>query len=327
VNGISEEEYTALRDSLDRPLFNRSLRGQYPPGSTIKPFIGLAGLEYNTRLSHSHTYCKGWFQLPGKEHKYRDWKKTGHGKTNLNWALQRSCDVYFYELALELGIDKIHDFLARFGFGQRSGLDIGGESSGLLPSREWKRNKRNKPWYPGETLITGIGQGFNLTTPLQLAVATAALGTRGNLIEPTVVSSLSVANSIVPMEPPRRNEIKLLENNWDEVIKGMIDVVNAPRGTAKKISHDIQYVMAGKTGTAQVFGIGQEDKYKAKDLVKRLHDHALFIAFAPAENPTIALAVVVENGGGGSSTAAPIARKVIDKWLLKGLQPENVEMK
>lgn len=319
VNGIDSNTYRSLRDSPNRPLFNRALRGQYPPGSTVKPFIGLAGLEYGIELAHSHTYCRGWYQLPGSSHRYRDWKKSGHGKVDLNRAIFRSCDVYFYQLAQDLGIDRLHDFMSRFGFGQRTGIDIGGEVGGLMPSRQWKRAARHQAWYPGETLITGIGQGFTLATPLQLAVATATLATRGLRFRPKVVEAVRdnakgerETLAEVPLPPVRLQH----EEDWDEVIQGMEDVVHHARGTAHRVAKNIGYHMAGKTGTAQVFGIGQDEKYNAKELEKRLQDHALFIAFAPVEDPRIAVAVVVENGGGGSKAAAPIARKVMDYYLL-----------
>ena len=319
VNGIDYSAYTALKNDNRQPLFNRALRGQYPPGSTIKPFMGLAGLELGVTNSHSSTYCPGFYTLPGNERKYRDWKHTGHGTVNLNIAITQSCDVYFYDLALSLGIDNIHDYLDHFGFGRATGIDIVGELSGLLPSREWKRRRHDQPWFPGETIITGIGQGFFLVTPIQLATATAALANGGHLLQPNIVYAEQVANSsaLIPYAP------RLLENitinnqrHWDEVIGAMIDVVHSPRGTARAIGANSPYRIAGKTGTAQVFGLKEEEKYNAATLDEKLRDHALFIAFAPAEKPKIAVAVVVENGGGGGSVAAPIARKILDAYLL-----------
>ncbi|MCP4042934.1 MAG: penicillin-binding protein 2, partial [Gammaproteobacteria bacterium] len=302
----------------DRPLFNRALRGQYPPGSTVKPFIGLAGLEYELELAHSHTFCRGWFQLPGSTHRYRDWKKVGHGKVNLNWAILRSCDVYFYEMALALGIERMHTFMSRFGFGGKTGIDIGGELSGLMPSKEWKRGARGKPWYPGETLITGIGQGFTLATPLQLAAAVSTLATRGRRLRPRVVRAVvdQETGERVPMPIGTLESYGVSkEEHWDQVIKGMEDVVHHLRGTASRIGRGAEYRIAGKTGTSQVFGIGQEEKYDASKLKKKLQDHALFISFAPVEKPRVAVSVVVENGGSGSKAAAPIARKVMDSYL------------
>ena len=319
VNGIDSGQYADLQQSTDRPLFNRALRGQYPPGSTVKPFVGLAGLEYEATTTDRETWCPGWYQLPGRAHRYRDWKRSGHGKLNLNGAMMQSCDVYFYDLALELGIDRIHSFMSRFGFGEKTGVDIGGEVAGLMPSREWKRAVRNQPWYPGETLITGIGQGFTLTTPLQLATATASLAQRGERVQPRVVHTVidPEAGESQAIEPVAQPVVTLRDPaHWDLVIQSMVDVVHGTRGTARRIGLDAPYTIAGKTGTAQVFTIGQEEKYEAEELEKRLRDHALFIAFAPVEEPRIAVAVLVENGGSGSKAAAPIARKVMDHYLL-----------
>ncbi len=333
VNGIDGKTYGALRDSADRPLFNRALRGQYPPGSTVKPFMALAGLEYDMELARSHTFCRGWFHLPGSSHRYRDWKKEGHGKVDLNWAILRSCDVFFYEMALALGIDRMHDFMTRFGFGRKTGIDIGGELSGLMPSKDWKRGIRGKPWYPGETLITGIGQGFTLTTPLQLATAVSTLASRGIRLQPQVVQAVvepetgdKVLLPTVTLEPYLASKAE----HWDTVIKGMEDVVHGLRGTARRIGRGAKYRIAGKTGTAQVFGIGQDEKYDASKIDKRLQDHALFISFAPVDGPRVAVAVLVENGGSGSKAAAPIARKVMDHYLLSrlsldGQQPKKTE--
>jgi penicillin-binding protein 2 len=318
VDGIDAKAYRALLSSPDRPLFNRALNGRYPPGSTIKPFIGLAGLEENTEHSRQETWCPGWFRLPGKSHRYRDWKRGGHGKVALRRAIVESCDVYFYELALELGIDRMHRFMTRFGFGRKTGIDLRGESSGLMPSRQWKRGARGQPWYPGETLITGIGQGFMLATPLQLASATSTLAMRGVRLRPQVVlrqespetgEALDLVPETLETLSPRE------EGNWSEIIGGMMDVVHGARGTARKIGAGITYRMAGKTGTAQVFTLGQEEKYEEETLDKKLRDHGLFIAFAAVEGPRIAVAVLVENGGSGSKSAAPLARKVIDHFL------------
>ncbi|WP_177418313.1 penicillin-binding protein 2 [endosymbiont of Lamellibrachia barhami] len=317
VEGISSKAYTALRDSLDKPLFNRAIRGQYPPGSTIKPFIGLAGLETGVVSFNQQTYCPGFYQLPGHEHKYRDWKKTGHGQMAMEDAIIQSCDVYYYELARTLGIDRLHDFLTTIGFGSRSGIDLTGERSGLLPSREWKRKARREPWYPGETLITGIGQGYFLTTPLQLASATATLANRGQRIRPRMVESIDLPDGtrqVTQMESTQLTQVD--PEHWEQVIHAMQQVVEGMRGTARRIRSD-HYSIAGKTGTAQVFTVKQDEEYDEKTVEKRKRDHALFIAFAPVEEPRIAIAVIVENGGHGGSVAAPIARKVLDRYLLK----------
>ncbi len=250
VNGIDSKQYADLQGSPNRPLFNRALRGQYPPGSTVKPFVGLAGLEYEAATSDKETWCPGWYKLPGRSHRYRDWKRSGHGKLDLNGAITQSCDVFFYDLALELGIDRIHGFMSRFGFGEKTGVDIGGEISGLMPSREWKRAKQNQPWYPGETLITGIGQGFTLATPLQLATATASLAQRGTRLQPRVVHAViePEAGKRVELDPVGQPEVALRDAAlWDMVIEGMVEVVHGTRGTARRIGLDAPYNIAGKT--------------------------------------------------------------------------------
>ncbi len=317
VEGISTKNYKALQQDDNRPLYNRALRGQYPPGSTVKPFMGLAGLERGAIKYDSSIYCPGFFRLPGNTHRYRDWKKTGHGSMDIDSAIVQSCDVFFYKLAYELGVDRIHDFMSEFGFGDRTGIDLTGESTGLLPSREWKRRARRQPWYPGETLIIGIGQGYFLSTPLQLAAATAAIANDGTFYTPHVVDYLRSRESgeINPI-PPSAHPIPISrQQNWNDIRDGMLHVVEGARGTAKRIRSD-QYRIAGKTGTAQVFTVAQDEEYDEEALEKKLRDHALFIAYAPADDPQIAVAVVVENGGHGGSVAAPIARAIMDAHLL-----------
>ncbi|HSS64803.1 MAG TPA: penicillin-binding protein 2 [Gammaproteobacteria bacterium] len=331
VDGIDKATYDTLIGSPDRPLFNRAINGQYPPGSTVKPFYGLAGLEHKLDQAHETTFCPGYFQLPGKERRYRDWKKGGHGRVDLNRAIVESCDVYFYVLSQNLGIERMHNFMTRFGFGSPTGIDLKGESDGLMPSPKWKRRNRNQPWYPGETLITGIGQGFMLTTPLQLASATATLAMRGLRLKPEVLLRRVDPATLEPVEhvpnPPEVIEPGSAKN-WDDIVEAMRQVVHGPRGTARRISIGATYQMAGKTGTAQVFSVGQNEEYEEEEVEKRLRDHGLFIAFAPVDKPKIAVAVVAENGGSGSRSAAPIARKVIDYYLdsLKERAPDDGPM-
>jgi penicillin-binding protein 2 len=331
VDGIDKAAYDTIIGSPDRPLFNRAINGQYPPGSIVKPFFGLAGLEHKLEQAHESTYCKGYFQLPGKERHYRDWKKGGHGKVDLNRAIVESCDVYFYVLSQNLGIERMHTFMIQFGFGSPTGIDLKGESNGLMPSPKWKRRTRNQPWYPGETLITGIGQGFMLATPLQLASATATLAMRGLRLKPEVLLRTVDPTTLEPIEhdpdPPAIIEPRSAKN-WDDIVEAMRQVVHGPRGTARRISVGATYQMAGKTGTAQVFSVGQNEEYEEEEVDKRLRDHGLFIAFAPADKPQIAVAVVAENGGSGSRSAAPIARKVIDYYLnsLKERDPDGGPM-
>lgn len=315
VGGISVAAYAALRDHLDTPLYNRAIRGQYPPGSTVKPFVALAGLATGEVTTRSGSYCGGYFQLPGQSHRYRCWRKSGHGTMAMEAAIVQSCDVYFYRLANDLGIYRMNAYLADFGFGSRTGADIADEAGGLLPTPEWKERVRKSRWYPGETLIVGIGQGAFLATPLQLAAATAAMANSGTYIVPrfvratrTGIGAPLVATPMVKREIPDHDE-----SHWQAVIAAMLKTVEA--GTARRIRSDA-YKIAGKTGTSQVFTIAQNARYNAAALDKRLHDHALFVAFAPVDNPAIAVAVIVENGGGGGATAAPIARAVLDSYLL-----------
>jgi penicillin-binding protein 2 len=318
VGGIDNATYKALQNSRDQPLFNRALRGRYPPGSTIKPFVGLAGLEYGVISPDVTTYCPGWYQMDGDDHKYRDWKKGGHGVVNLDKAIVQSCDVYFYDLALTLGIDRLSNFLEPFGFNDLTGVDISGELAGLVPSRNWKRRVRHEPWFPGETLITGIGQGFTLVTPLALATATATLSRYGRHMRPRIVAATEDPNSneVVRFPAVPNMAVPVVKRaDWDYIIHAMTRVVNSLHGTARRIGRGAHYKIAGKTGTAQVFGIKQDEEYVAEDIQKRLRDHALFITFAPADDPQIAIAVIVENGGSGGAVAGPIARRVMDRYL------------
>jgi len=318
VIGISPVTYQALQHSPDKPLYNRALRGQYPPGSTIKPFVALAGLENGVIHAADRTWCPGYYKLPGQEHKYRDWRKGGHGEVNLDTAIVQSCDVYFYTLARNLGVDQMHTFLAQFGFGRPTGIDITGELGGLLPSRDWKRTRRNAAWYPGETLIMGIGQGYMLATPLQLASATATLAARGRRIRPRMAHAYRGPTTSGELRELPAEVVQIpqrAQHNWQDVIEAMQHVVETSRGTAKRI-FTTAYHIAGKTGTAQVFTVRQDEEYNEDKIDKKMRDHALFIAFAPVEEPRIAVAVLVEHGGHGGVVAAPIARRVMDRYLL-----------
>jgi penicillin-binding protein 2 len=315
VIGISTPAYQALQSSPDQPLYNRALRGLYPPGSTIKPFMGLAGLEYNAVNARQPLFCPGSYQLPNSPHRYRDWKKSGHGTVTLPEAITQSCDVYFYRLAGLLGIDHIHAFLQQFGFGEKTGIDLIGEKTGLLPSREWKMSKKNQQWFPGETVITGIGQGYYQVTPLQLAKATATLANSGKVVTPHLVNKISNETTAKPKENYQEITLPLKPENIKTVINAMVNVVHSNRGTARSISGGINYQIAGKTGTAQVINIKQNASYNENQIDFKQRDHALFISFAPADNPKIAVVVIAENGGHGGSVAAPIAAKVIKQYL------------
>jgi len=318
VGGISNKAYQSLRNNPERPLYDRALRGQYPPGSTIKPVIALAGLEFDKTTPWRTIRDPGFFKLPKQPRKYRDWKKGGHGMVDLDKAITQSCDTYFYDLANRLGIDNMHDMGSRFRLGQKTGIDLPGEASGLMPSRQWKRKRHRQPWFPGETLIVGIGQGYMLTTPLQLATVASCIAMRGACQTPHILKTR--------LRQGKGRENKTVEgwmvalknsNNWDHIIQGMVHVMHGKRGTGRRAAAGAKYQIAGKTGTAQVFSLKDDEEYEADKLARHLLDHALFIAFAPVENPQIAIAVVVEHGGHGGATAAPIARQVMDAWLLK----------
>jgi len=324
VDGIDPATWKELNESIDTPMVNRPLRGIYPPGSTIKPFMALAALELGLRKPSDAIADPGFYSLPGSSHRYRDWKKEGHGTVDLHKSVVQSCDTYYYRLAVDMGVERMHDFLAKLGFGKKSGLDMRGESSGLLPSREWKQKRFKQPWYMGETVIAGIGQGYHLTTPMQLAAATAMLANGGTFYRPRLVKA--VRDSETRKEQAIPPEVAWKDNfNPDYLARvraAMVDVLK-PGGTAARAGAGAPYAIAGKTGTAQVVGIKQGAKYDASRLAERHRDHALFVAFAPAEAPRIALAVLVENGGSGSGTAAPIARAVFDYYLL-GKKPQGV---
>lgn len=317
VNGIDSESYQALRDNRDKPLINRALYGRYAPGSTIKAFLGLAALEYQQNPERT-VVCPGWYSLPGDTHRFRCWKKTGHGAMNLHDAVVQSCDVYFYQLAVTLGIERMQTFLSGFGFGTKTGLDLKGESSGLLPTPAWKK-ARGQKWYGGETVVTGIGQGPILVTPLQLASAMATLANNGVRQAPRLAYGFIDPQSrdvhfieSQPLEPLTLQNPKHLE----AMLTNLTDVVHGASGTARGIGLTAPYKIAGKTGTAQVKSIGQHETYVEGAVPLHLRDHALFVAFAPVDDPQIAVAVIAENGGHGGSTAAPIARKVMDYYLL-----------
>ena len=321
VTGIDYKSYGELRDSLDLPLFNRALRGQYPPGSTIKPIIGLGGLESKVATREFSIWDEGKYQLKNDERIYRDWKRQGHGRINLSSAIAQSCDIYFYDLAFKLGVDGMSKYLGYFGFGKNMALDISDAREGILPTRDWKRALKGRTWYPGDSLNMGIGQGFMLATPLQLATAVSLIANRGEWKTPSLLKSVSSelggSEGLVRSRQVDHSDIKLNnQDNLDFIIQAMTEVMHGKRGSARGSGRNAKYRMAGKTGTAQVVGIKQGEKYDAEALKERHRDHALFVGFAPVNEPKIAVAVIVENGGGGSRAAAPIARALFDEWLL-----------
>lgn len=320
--GMTQAEFSSLQNNADRPLFNRAVRGTYPPGSTIKPMLALAALETGATNLTRKSVCIGYFQLPNNEHRYRDWKPQGHGPVDIHDAIAQSCDVYFYEVSTELGIDNMHDYLTRFGLGSATGIDVSGERNGIVPSREWKRrnfsDRDNQRWYNGETVIASIGQGFMLATPLQLASATAALATRGKRYRPHLVAAVEdpLTGQRTLVQPEQAADVEISnEFYWENILEAMHDVMQGPRGTARAVGVGAPYSMAGKSGTAQVISIAQDEEYDEEEIEERQRDHALFISFAPFNNPRIAVAVIVENGSSGSGVAAPVAKAVMDEYL------------
>jgi penicillin-binding protein 2 len=323
VDGIDPQNWDALNNSPDKPLTDRALRGQYPPGSTFKPFLALAGLELNKRSPQYSINDPGYFTLPGSSHRYRDWKAGGHGVVDLHKSLVVSCDSYYYSLAYDLGIDNIHSFVSQFGLGQKTGIDIEGEALGLLPSQEWKLKRFKEKWFAGDTVSVGVGQGYNLVTPLQLANATAILANNGIAFRPHLLRYVqdSKTNQLQILPSEVLYSLNFKPANLALVKNALIDVTG-PGGTAARAGANSPYPIAGKTGTAQVIALKQNEKYVENRVDERQRDHALFIAYAPADNPQIALAVLVENGGHGAATAAPLARQVLDFYLL-GKRPQS----
>ncbi|MHB8256839.1 MAG: penicillin-binding protein 2 [Acidiferrobacterales bacterium] len=319
VDGISTTAYKALMDNTDRPLLNRALDGRYAPGSTIKPFLGLGALEGGLNPNKTY-YCPGWYSLPGSTHRFHcwRWREGGHGVVDLHDAIVESCDVYFYNLAVHLGINRIDSILNEFGFGARTGVDVPGEFRGLVPSPAWKA-AHGLPWYPGETVIMGVGQGAVLVTPLELANATAMLADKGVGFQPRIVRAIEnpTTRVLTYLKPVPGHTVALSNmNDLKDIVHDMTDVVSSPRGTGYVMGHDAPYKIAGKSGTAQVKDMPASASYNAKKVAENLRDNAVFIAFAPAGNPRIAVAVIVEHGGFGGEVAGPIARKVMDAYLL-----------
>jgi penicillin-binding protein 2 len=319
--GLSQLEFQTLQNDVNQPLFNRALRGKYPPGSTIKPILALTGLQHDIIKHDAKSVCRGYYTLPGRTHRYRDWKPEGHGVINMHDAIAQSCDTYFYELAMETGIDRIAASLKAFGLGTATGIDIGPESGGLVPDRDWKRtrfsNREDQIWFPGETVITGIGQGYLLTTPLQLAQTTATIAARGQRFRPSLVRAIRdpVSGEVAVRQARTLPPVEAEPEHWDQIISAMEGVMQDSKGTARSVGRNAPWRIAGKSGTAQVFSIAQDESYEEAELAERMRDHALFIAFAPVDNPRIAVAVIVENGGSGSGVAAPIARKVMEAYM------------
>lgn len=321
VGGIPYRLYSYYRDHLDKPLYNRALQGTYPPGSTIKPFEGMGGLHYSLVDWKYQISDPGYYHLPGDSHQFRDWKKGGHGVVDLHKAIVQSCDTYFYQLSGRMGVDRFHDWMKNFGFGEKTGIDLVNENRGTLPSVQWKKERLNAPWYPGEMMSVGIGQGYFTATPLQLAMATAIMANGGRHIRPHLLNSSTGPKKIAVGNYPDYNlPYAGKPEDWALMRAAMRDVAHGDGGTARGTGYGITgYEMAGKTGTAQVKGIKQGAKYDESTVGERFLDHAWFIGFAPAEHPKIAVAVLVENGKHGSAVA-PIARALFD-YEIKGVIP------
>lgn len=314
VNGIRAKDYQFLSTAKDRPLFNRAVRGLYPPASTVKPFIALAGLDKGVVDTNYSVYDPGWFKLPGVTHSYRDWKKTGHGVINIRRAIMVSCDTYFYQLGHRLGISAIENILSQFGYGQLTHVDLMEEAPGLVPNNYWKRRSKGLPWYPGDTLITAIGQGFMLASPLQMAGATAAMSQKGIRYRPHLMSKSvqSDNNEEHPYQPLEEYPVSVKDKAyWDVIIEAMHTVITNNEGTGYRFGRNAPYSVAAKTGTAQVYSLPQNDKKRMLEIPEYLRDHSLFIAFAPVEDPEVSISVVVEN----DVLASQVARQVLDAYF------------
>ena len=316
VQGIGSKQYQGLLQSKDRPLINRATQGRYPPASTIKPQMALLALNTGVITESTIINDPGWWQVPGSKRRFRDWKRWGHGKINVSRAIEESSDTFFYDTAYKVGIDRINPFMNKFGFGTYSGLDIGEETKAIMPSRDWKKARFRAPWYDGDTISVGIGQGYWTVTPIQLTKATAILARRGEVIEPRILQSIiSSGGSLSPVHEPEL-PIKLKdEHYWDIALQAMLGVTTKKRGTAHKAFADTSYTVAGKSGTAQIVSIKEGEEYDASKLKEHHRDNAMFVAFAPFNSPELVATVVLENAGGGSTNAAPIVRAIFDEYF------------
>ncbi|MGM0524905.1 MAG: penicillin-binding protein 2 [Pseudomonadota bacterium] len=328
VNGISNKRYQSLLNSRSSPLLNRATQGGYPPASTIKPQIGLLGLVDGTITPSSRIWDPGWFEIKGVDRRYRDWLSWGHGWVNINTAIAESCDVFYYDLALKLGVDKISSFMTQFGFGEKTGIDIHEEIPALMPSRGWKRARYNQPWYAGETLSVGIGQSYWTATPMQLVAATAIVANEGQFVTPRLLKGFGQATRLNPIKPNYKQPVTIdNEEYWTLIKDAMQDVNMGDRGSARMAFEDAPYSSAGKTGTAQVVNLGEDEEYVAEDIAEKYRDNAMYVGYAPADDPQVIVMVAMENVvGGGGSVAAPAAREILDAWYqqYKLVTPEEL---
>ncbi len=316
VQGISSKQYQTLLQSKDRPLINRATQGRYPPASTIKPQMALLALDTGVISESTIIYDPGWWQVPGSKRRFRDWKRWGHGKVNVSRAIEQSSDTFFYDTAYKVGIDRISPFMNRFGFGTYSGLDLNEETKAIMPSRDWKKSRFRAPWYDGDTISVGIGQGYWTVTPIQLTKATAILARRGKIIEPRILQSIISSGGALSPVPEPQQPIQLKdEHYWDIALQAMLGVTTKRTGTAHKAFSGTEYKVAGKSGTAQIVSIKEGEEYDASKLKERHRDNAMFVAFAPFESPELVATVILENAGGGSSNAAPIVREIFDEYF------------
>lgn len=326
VGGISSKKYSELLNDPSKPLFNRALLGAYPPASTVKPFISIAALSEGVVSPKSVVNDPGWWQLPGTERRYRDWLKWGHGHVDVLRAIEESVDTYFYQVAYDMGIDRLNLWMTKFGYGKRTGIDISAneETRAVMPSREWKLKRHKKSWLQGDTIPVGIGQGYWTATPMQMAKALTTLINNGKTFTPHFLlykkSDIINTNQNQPTIDPEKyvETNSLVDVNpayWALAKEGMHRVMFGARGTARKVYAGAKYQAAGKSGTAQVYGLKENETYNAHKIPEHLRDHALFIAYAPYDKPKIALAIVLENGGGGSSNGGAVARKILDYYL------------
>ena len=316
VQGISTKKYNELLNSTDRPLINRATQGRYPPASTIKPQMALLALDTEVITEHTKIHDPGWWIVPGSKRRFRDWKRWGHGEVDVNHAIEQSCDTFFYDASYKMGIDRINPFMELFGFGQYSGLDIGEETKAIMPSRDWKRQRYNAPWYDGDTISVGIGQGYWTVTPIQLTQATATLARKGKIVAPQILHSIVSDGGV--LTPPKQTTVPITlkdDHYWDIALKAMYGVTSKVTGTAHRAFADTSYTVAGKSGTAQVINIRENEEYDADNIAEHHRDNAMFVAFAPYEKPELVATVILENAGGGSSHAAPIIRALFDEYF------------
>lgn len=323
VHGISSKNYNSLLSSLDKPLINRATQGQYPPASTVKPHLALLALEQSVIRANTKMFDRGVFELKNVSHKWRDWRPYGHGEVTISDAIQQSCDTFFYDIAYKLGIDKINEYMVQYGFGEFSGLDLFEESSAIMPSRGWKRARHNEPWYMGDTIVVGIGQGPWTATPIQLANSINTLVNRGQRYVPQILRGIYSEGNVQVAEPKLLSPVTFKdESNWYLVLDAMYGVNHREKGTAFQVFKDANYVSAGKTGTAQLISIAQDEKYDAEKINERHRDNAMYVGYAPYDTPEIVIAVALENAGGGGSQAGPVAKKIMDYYFQQQKQTQ-----